>query len=84
MKTSYSCSPTMTRFICVPSVHLLHRESHATEEGHISREAKEEAECETKHETETALVENDEKINTQAAFVELSQGEVNTLDLDMS
>ncbi|GJR61056.1 hypothetical protein Tco_1503218 [Tanacetum coccineum] len=47
-------------------------------------EAKEEAECETKHETETALVENDEKINTQAAFVELSQGEVNTLDLDMS
>ncbi|GJR26252.1 hypothetical protein Tco_1102484 [Tanacetum coccineum] len=47
-------------------------------------EAKEEAECETKRETETASVENDEKINTQAAFVELSQGEVNTLDLDMS
>ncbi|GJX05838.1 hypothetical protein Tco_0193770 [Tanacetum coccineum] len=42
------------------------------------------AKCETKRETEIASVENDEKKNTQPAFVELSQGEVNTLGLDMS
>ncbi|GJV72194.1 hypothetical protein Tco_1492189 [Tanacetum coccineum] len=49
-------------------------------QNNFKTEAKEEVE----RETETASVENDEKKNTQVAFVELSQGEVNTLGLDMS